>query len=342
MTKKAVKKKKIWCFYRINFSLIILASILLFYFLVLVGMGTKSVQFITDKIENHLQEKFGANSSIQNSYINFTTYGSLKVSAVGLNIFYSSGKDGKEFFTIPKVEAEFSLLNFLLFDFTPRKIKVSNPLITINNIENLKSSKEEIANSEGQVAVIFDILQAMRGENLIKKFEIENAKFIFFKKDKRRQEILLKSAKIKSDFQGGNLKIISQNIINFDVNKSDVNLDSNCTISALKEINCDLFLNNFIPNSISNLHAKLNNLEKIQASFDANFSLKVKDKILKTLLFKFSSSGGKINFDGFFNKEINFKNLEIAGNYDERLNILNISNINSEFVSLPSKPRHLS
>jgi hypothetical protein len=342
MTKKAVKKKKIWCFYRINFSLIILASILLFYFLVLVSMGAKSVQFVTDKIENHLQEKFGSNSSIQNSYINFTTYGSLKVSAVGLNIFYGQSNEKKEFFTIPKAEAEFSLLNFLLFDFTPRKIKVSNPLITINDIENLKSSKEEIANSEGQIGAIFEILQTIGSKNLIKNFEIENAKFIFFKKDKTRQEILLRSAKIKSDFQGENLKITAQNIVNFDVNKSDVNLDSSCIISALREINCDLFLNNFIPNSISNLHAKLNNLEKIQAAFDASFSIKIKDKILKTALFKFNSSGGKINFDGFFNKEINFKNLEISGNYDERLNILNISKINSEFVNLPSKFRHIS
>ena len=57
------------------------------------------------------------------------------------------------------------------------------------------------------------------------------------------------------------------------------------------------------------------------------------------MLFKFSSSVGNINFDGFFDKQVDFKNLEISGNYDARLNILNISNIKSDFINFPSQFR---
>ena len=38
------------------------------------------------------------------------------------------------------------------------------------------------------------------------------------------------------------------------------------------------FLDNFIPDSISTLHPKLQNLEKLSAAFDANMSLKLKIK----------------------------------------------------------------
>ena len=76
-------------------------------------MGPQSLQIVTDKIQNRLQQEFGSNSSIQNSYIKFTAYGSLRVSVIGLNIFYSSNNsDGKGIFTIPKLEAEFPIFNF--------------------------------------------------------------------------------------------------------------------------------------------------------------------------------------------------------------------------------------
>lgn len=340
MLKKEVKKKKIWCFYKVNFSLLALSLILLSYFVVLVAMGPQSLQIVTDKIQNRLQQEFGSNSSIQNSYIKFTAYGSLRVSVIGLNIFYSSNNsDGKEFFTIPKLEAEFPIFNFLFLDFVPKKIKISNPLIIINDVTNLKSSKEEVLNSEEQLAIAFTMLEAINKESLIKNLEIENAKFILLKKDGKRKDILLKLAKIKSDFEDETLRISSENIINFDVNKNDVNFSANCNIGVLKEFNCDLFLDNFIPDSISTLHPKLQNLEKLSAAFDANMSLKVKDKILTNLLFKFSSSVGNINFDGFFDKQVDFKNLEISGNYDARLNILNISNIKSDFINFPSQFR---
>ena len=47
---------------------------------------------------------------------------------------------------------------------------------------NLKSSKEEVLNSEEQLAIAFTMLEAINKESLIKNLEIENAKFILLKK----------------------------------------------------------------------------------------------------------------------------------------------------------------
>lgn len=329
MTKKnGVIKKRFGRFYKISTAIIVLALLILFYFVVLVATGPKSLQIVTDKITKEVQKEFGSESSINDSYISFTAYGTLKVTVNNLNIFYATqSEENKEFFTIPKIESEFSLINFLFLNFQPQKIKVSRPLIVINEIKNLQSSKEEVSASEGQIATIATIFSKMRsGENPIEDFEIEDAKIVLFNGGKR-SDILLKSAKIHAENKENALQISSQNIISFDAKKADVTLNANCLNSLEKGIYCDLFLDNFIPDSVANFHPSLAQFSQVKSSFDANISVTIKDRLLQNLFFKINATAGSLNLENLFSGEVKFQNLSVNGQYDNAAKILNISSI---------------
>lgn len=331
---KSKTKKKSGSFYKISFSIILIASILLFYFAVLVATGPKSIDLVTKKIEEKVVKDFGEGSSIDDSTISFTAYGSLKVAVIGLNIFYSNKEAGnREFYTIPRIEAEFPLLNLLFLNFQPTKIKVVKPLIVVNDVSNLKSSKQEALEEEAQLSTIISLLSAIRkGENPIENFEIEDAKFIVFS-DNHRTDILVKKSQIHAFKKKDILHITTQNQISFDEKKNDVNLESNCQLSKADGFRCDLFLTNFYPDSVSNLNKKFADLAKIDANFDVNISLAVKSGKLGNVIFKAKSNFGSFNFSEVFETPLTFKNFSASGEYDNQLKILNISSIESDFVT---------
>jgi hypothetical protein len=334
---KSKTKKKSGSFYKISFSVILIASILLFYFAVLVSIGPKSIELVTKKIEERVVKDFGEGSSIDDSKISFTAYGSLKVSVVGLNIFYSNQEaENREFYTIPRIEAEFPLLNLFFLNFQPTKIKVVKPLIVINDVSNLKQVKQDSLEQEAQLSAIISLLFSIqKGENPIENFEIEDAKFIVFNAN-QRTDILIKKSQIQAFKKKELLFITAQNQISFDEKKSDVNLDSNCQFSKTDGFRCDLFLTNFSPDSVSNLNKKFADLAKIDANFDINISLAVKERKLGNVVFKARSNFGSLNFPEFFESPLTFKNFSAAGEYDNQLKILNISEIESDFVTTNS------
>lgn len=332
MIKKDAKiKKRFGRFYKIILSIIILLLLLLFYFVVLVATGPKSLQIVTDKITQEVQKEFGSESSIQDSYVTFTAYGTLRVTVDNLNIYNTAqNQENKEFFTIPKIEAEFSLIDLLFLNFQPQKVRVSKALIVINDIKNLQSSKEDVMSSEAQIATVATIFSKMRsGENPIEDFEIIDSKIALFNNGKR-SDILLKSAKIHAENKASALQISSQNIISFDPHKADVTLDANCSNSLEKGIYCDLFLDNFIPDSIAEIHPNLVQLSNIKSSLDANISVTIKDHALQNLFFKITSQVGSLNFSDLFSSEVQFKNLALEGEYDNLLKTLNISSIKAD------------
>lgn len=333
MKKNAKVKKKFGRFYKISSAIIVLPALLLFYFVVLVATGPKSLQFVTNKITAEVQKEFGAESSIKDSYITFTAYGTLRIAVDDLNIFYTQqSEENKEFFTIPKIEAEFSLLDLALLNFQPQKVKVSKALIVINDVKNLQSSTEEAMDSEAQIATIATIFSKMRsGENPIEDFEIADSKITLFNGEKRN-DILVKSAKIHAENKEKALQISSQNIISFDAKKADVTLDANCSNSQEKGVYCELFLDNFIPNSIAALHPNLAQLSNVKSSFDANISLTIKDRALQNLFFKTTANAGSFYFDNLFSSEVQFRNLAVNGEYDNLLKTLNISSIKAELI----------
>jgi hypothetical protein len=331
---KKLSKKKIGAFYKVNFWIIALASILLFYFAILVPAGPKSIPFITQKIEEKLIAALGPESSINDSSISFTSYGRLKVAIGGLNIFYShQDEDKKEFFTIPRLEAEFPLFNFLFLDFQPEKIKIIKPLIVVNDIKNLTSSKSGVLEGEEQLSAITSLLAAIKkGDNPIENIEIEDAKLVVFSGN-LRTDIILKRSQIKASKKGGALIISSENQITFNESKKDVSLDSSCLVSESNGLRCDLFLNNFSPDSISNIHPKLADLGKISATFNSQISLGFKEGEFSNTLFKITSNGGNLKLLNLFAEDLAFQNFSAAGEYDNKLKTLNISSIESDVIS---------
>src|SRR3989338_5924429 len=333
MTQK--KRKKFGLFYGSVFSLLLIAFIVLFYFIILVSTTPKSFPFVTYKIEEILQKKFGVNNvGLANSYISFTRYGTLKVAATSLKIIYGD-KAEKQVFIIPRVESEFSLLNFFLLRFQPIKIKLTNPNIVIDDLQKFQPAQtDEVINKPSHLSLITGLLSSIsKGDNPIENFEIENAKLLI-RSPKFATEILLKKSQIKATTKNKILNISAQNQISFDANKGDVNLDSNCRFSGHDDnLKCDLFLKNFIPDSISALHPKLSHLGKISASFNANVSLEVKDREIKNVAFKIKAEKGNFEFLDFFGHKMDFSSFSASGDYYSKLNILNLSEIETDFAS---------
>lgn len=329
-------KKKLSPFYKISFSILLIGFIALFYFIVLVSTEPKSIPFVTNKIEEVLQKKFGENNvGLENSLVSFTRYGTLKVSVSSLNILYTTPNDTeKKSFMIPRLEAEFSLLKFFLLHFQPIKIKLINPNIIIDELQKLQAvSEEEMLDSQSHVALIIGILSTMRKDkSAIENFEIENAK-LFIKGQKIHSEILLKRSQIRVSFKDQAMAFSSQNLISFDPDQPDVNFNSNCQLARHDGLKCDLFLENFTANVIANLHPSLSNLAKINAMFNGSASFAIKDGEMSNVSFKVKTDRGDFEFLDFFGQKMDFINFSASGEYDHKLRILDLSEISTDFTS---------
>lgn len=327
-------KKKLGLFYKVAFSVLLLAFITLFYFVVLVSTEPKSFPFVTQTIQERLEKKFGKNAAIENSYISFTRYGTLKITATSLKILYVvNEKSDKQAFIIPRLETEFSLMNLLLLRFQPTKIKLINPNIIIDDPRNIAASQDENLEQANDLSLIMGILSSIRQGNLaIENFEIENAK-LMIRGHEFKNEILLKKSQIQVSIKNEVLNFSSQNLISFNPKAEDVNLSSSCALSKLDGLKCDLALENFIPHSISSLSPFLTNLSKISGSYNGNVSLAVKEGELVNLNFKIKSEKGSFEFLDYFEKRIDFTNFSAAGEYDHKLKILDLSEINADFIS---------
>ena len=330
-------KKKISWFYKIHFSLFLLASIILFYFLVLTSVEPKSIPLITERIEFSLREKFGNDVGLSNSAVSFTRYGTLKISINTLTILYAQAEnEQKQAFIIPRLETEFSLLNLLLMRFHPTKVKVINPTIIINNAvqdEQLAAGKEDNVN---HAVLIIGLLSSIReGQVPIKNFEIENAKLLI-RRSGVSDEFIIRKSQIRTFTQDKIFHISSINQIGFsnqdEVEKSDVAFSSDCQLFKHHRAKCDLFLENFSTNSISNLHPNLSLLGKINATLNATASFDIKDKKMGNLFFKAEAKKGDFDFSEFFNQPISFDSFSIAGDYDDNLGILNLSDVKVDFA----------
>ncbi|MBU6140620.1 MAG: hypothetical protein KGP29_03560 [Proteobacteria bacterium] len=327
---KHKKKKKLGLFYGTVSSISIIAFIAIFYFSVLVSTKPRSILLVTQKIELILQEKFGRdNVSIDNSYLSFTNYGTLKISISGLRILYPDlDGSGKKSFIVPNLETEFSLFGFLLLQFQPNKIKLSDPNIFLGDWQKITDPKENFSTEKSDLSLIANLLGSIRkGENPIENLEIENAKLLI-RGENFERKILLKKSKIHVTSSGNNLNIVSQNQINLDPKKSDLNISSSCQVSS--NVICNLSVQNIILSSLAEFHPNLSELEKINATIDANISFALNNNDLKNLKFKIHSNFGDFRFLDFFAKKIDFENLSIDGEYDHDKKILNLSKIETD------------
>jgi hypothetical protein len=327
---KQKKKRKIPLFYKLNFSILLIASLLLVYFLVLVSIEPKSIPLVTKKIAEVLQSRLKTDVSLAQSYVSFTRYGTLKIVATDLKIFYAlPSATKKQPFIVPKLEAEFSLPKMLLLRFEPIKLKVINPTIVLENLQKFQTTPKNGAEADS----LIQFLAAIRnGESSIKNFEIENA-LILAKGKNFDTQILLKKAQIKTSIEGGALFISSVNKLNFDESKNDVDLNSSCRLSKSDGLKCDIILENFVASSIADLHPNLAILSQINASLKASSSFVMKDQKIGEVLFKLEAKKGDFLIPNFFSQKINFSNLLVSGKYDNNSGFLNFSEITTSLAS---------
>lgn len=330
-------KKKISWFYKFHFSLFLLASIILFYFLVLTSVEPKSIPLITAKIESSLREKFGNDVGLKDSSVSFTKYGTLKISMSTLTILYAQEEnEQKQAFIIPRLEAEFSLLNLLLMRFHPSKVKIINPTIIINNTTQHEQIVAEDGSDVNHAVLIIGLLSSIReGQIPIKNFEIDNAKLLI-KNFGVRDEFIVRKSQIRTFTQDKIFHISSISQVGFgnqdEVEKSDVAFSSDCQLFKHQRAKCDLFLENFSTNRIANLHPSLGMLSKVSATLNATASFDIKDKKMGNLFFKVEAKKGSFDFSEFFNQPISFDSFSIAGDYDDNLGILNLSDVKVDFA----------
>jgi hypothetical protein len=162
---KAIRQKinKISWRRKLVLSFNVIAVLVLFYFVVLTSIGPKSIPFITNKIAEVLRTNLGATTSIKNSYIKFTASG-LRLSVIGLEVPYSvSNSLEQKIFTVPQIDAEFSLLKMMMLNFYPRRVKASGLSLVIDS-----STDQQVVekNSNDPLAMIVQLLSAIKTNKL--------------------------------------------------------------------------------------------------------------------------------------------------------------------------------
>jgi len=326
------KKKKLGLFYGISISLLLIAFMALFYFLVLVSSKPKSIPYVTHKIQETLKNNFGSDSDIDQSFVSFTRYGTLKIAATNLRIYYVAdlGSD-KKTFLVPRVEAEFPVFDLLLFKFYPKKFRLISPDIVIADLEKFKPAKQD-APKQSQIAILLDLFSTLQKTNNNLEFiEIDDAS-LTLRTEVLDQKILLKKTRIHLEQKNNILNIEGQNQINFDPEKSDVSFSFECQMPKNSDPRCDASVTNFSPDSISDLHPSLKDLAKISALFEASASLNLKGGELDKINFKIKSDKGNFEFLEFFSSAIDFTNFNLSGLYDYKAKTLNLTNIETDFV----------
>ena len=329
------KKKKLGLFYKIHFSVALIISLVLAYFLIVVSTEPKSIPYVAKKIEENLQSKFGNEVTLGQAYVSFTRYGTLNISIRSLKVVYTlPDNPNKQAFIIPRLEVELSLLDCLLMRFQPSKIKIIDPTIFIDDLQKFKQSAAAKDGSPGDVSLIINILSSIKnGTFPIKNFELENAKLVV-KGLKFDTEILVKKSQIRTSVKNETLNFSSMNKVSFDPEKNDVDFNSNCQLSKQEGLKCDLALENFVVNSISELHPSLYNLNKVGATLNATASFVIKDGEINNIVFKAAAAKGDFEFLEFFGQKLSFANFSVIGEYNHKMGILNLSEIKTDFENV--------
>lgn len=327
-------KKEIDLFYRGSFFLLLIFSIVLAYFIILVSTTPKSFPFVTKEIKSSLSKTFGREVFLDTSYLSFTRYGTLKVSVDNLKFFYepSVGQE-KQQFVIPKLESEFSLFDILLLNFNPNKIKIINPEIIIGNLQKaeIESEAEPQNNATDQASLLAGVLASIQAGKLpIKNFEIENAKLII-KEEGISTEILIKKSQIRTKRKSGALFIYSSNKLNFDKNKTDVDLNSRCYLEKNDSLKCEVVLANFSTSSIAAINSNFKIFNQVDATLNLAVALSLNKGQLDSLIFKADAKSANLDFPDFFGNKIKLSDVTLKGDYNHNLGILNLSEIKANF-----------
>lgn len=331
-------KKKVGLFYKISISALVILSLIIAYFVILVSANPKAAPRIAQKVESKIKEQFGNDAKVGRVYAGFTSYGTFKILVENVRINYKpSPSSNNESLSIPKLEAEFSLLNLILFNFSPSSIKIINPQFLISNQgQNIANTATQETSSENYLASILTFISKEKG---IKKFEIENANLNI-----GSRKILIKKSKIRASYKSSGVKFRSENKFSLDPKKPDIDFKSNCKLLENSNLKCEFLLMNFSPNSIADFHPSLKSLDKINGFFSAQVFALFENNKVSTLSFIANSQNGNFQFPGFFDHRLAFSNLIVKGDYIDKEDSFSFSEISADFLSsekLPKAPRIL-
>ncbi len=323
---------------KVVISLSVLVLLVLFYFVILTSTKPKSFIFVTEKIESSLRKNIDHAVKLKNAFIKFTAYGSLQITIEDLRIPYviENIRD-KQFFIIPKLQAEFSLFDLARLRLHPNKIKISNFKLIIDNLDKIQQQSQTETIQTGQAnhtALLIEILSSIRnGEFPIKNVEIENAELVLRGKN-ITTEIFVQNSQIKTAIKRKTLNISSTNKIKFGKESNDVSLDYNCHLSKSDGLKCDFLLDNFVPSSIANLHQNLNYLNRVNSVLKTSASFVVRNGEVENILFKAEAKKGTVELPNVMSQKISFTNFSLEGGYDDRLGVLDLSRIKADFPEI--------
>ena len=334
--KRAKKSKKtIGLFYKISFSILLLATLTLSYSIILVSKP-RSISYVTDKIETRLKDNFGPRSKFNSVKVNFTYYGSLKLSINKVQINYSDleDKSRQQVFLIPKIEAEISIFDILLMDFHLKRVKFFNPTIVIDDFVDIGAGGEILKKEPSDhISLISSMLSKIQNEqNFIEDIEVENANLLL-RNNNSDLMILLKKSHITSKRKDGNIYLTARNVVNFLDGSEDIILNSNCEFLNMDSFKCKLILDDFVVSSISKIDPSLNILSNIDATIRLDSSFAIMDQRISDFSFEVEAKDGSFKLTDLFKDKVSFKKFRAAGKYDSESGEVNFPFIDVDFKS---------
>lgn len=334
VTKKSIvksKKKKLSLFSKLLFSILIIIFFAVFYFLVLVSTKPKSIEYITNQVQKKLEENFGKNVNIENTYLSFTKSGNIKIAISKIKIdFKTSNEEESKEFNIPIVETEFSLLNFLLLNFQPSKIKIIRPDIYIENLDKIIFNSGISSSNQDLAKNLFDAIKL--GNIAFENFEIDDARLITFF-NKKQQDILIDHAKINIKQSSNEIKLSIETSLNLDKNNQNIKINSKCNIFKNSKLNCELSFKNIEPQIVSRFNQKINFFDKILTKFNGLAYLNIEKNEIRKLRFNINADEGSFELKNFFSEKIEFKNFQTQGEYNADLNRFTINKLDTDLIN---------
>jgi len=333
---KKIKKKISW-FYKVNFFLATLVTLILFYFIVLVSTEPKSFPYLTNKAQDYLRKNINTTSSIDSAAISFTAYGTIKLSIENLRIQEKSELIENNQFVIPYIETEISLLDIITFNFIPNKIKIKNSQLIFSDTGEKNFDQTQGNIDEKYTDIFKNFFQFIQNKKInIEHFKIENSKIIIRKPDGIDTEILIKESLFKAlENRKSKIKytqITSESSININDSSRDTNINSNCAIINSNFSKCAFEIFNLEIKSLSNFCQQCSQLGNINSLVTGDMTLSINEYKISEASFNLKSNEGSFYLKDFFEEIINFKKLNVSGSYNKSLNILNISNINAIII----------
>ncbi len=325
------RRKKLSLFSKLLFSTLIILFFAVFYFLVLISIKPKSINYITNQVQKNLEENFGKNVNIEDTYLSFTKSGNIKItiSQVRINYKASDEEEAKEF-NIPILETEFSLFNLLFLNFQPSKVKIIKPDIYIENLDKIISNLDVSSTDNDFAKNFFDRIKI--GNIALENFEIDDARLITFF-NKKRQDILIDQAKINIKQSINEIKLSIETSLDLDKNNQDIQINSKCNIFKSSKLSCEFSFNNIAPQIISSFNPKINFFDKILSKFSGSSRLTVEKNEIKKLKFSINSNEGSFELKNFFSEKIEFKNFQAQGEYNADLNKFIINKLDTDLIN---------